>query len=218
MLGELGHLSGNSLNLIIKKMMKNNNITSRLLELFLRMLPKYVLRSFSNFGEITIIVSNKGILSVLLFLKNHSHYQFKVLCDVTAVDYLNRTSRFEVVYNLISIRYNTRIRVKTFVNELTSIDSVSSIFPSSSWYEREVWDLYGIWFNNHKDLRRILTDYGFEGFPIRKDFPLTGYTESRYDVEKRCVVSEPLELSQEFRTFNLKNPWVSAKNIKHSLF
>ena len=199
-------------------MMINNNITSRLLELFLRMLPKYVLRSFSNLGEITIIVSNKGILTVLLFLKNHSHYQFKVLCDVTAVDYLNRTSRFEVVYNLISIRYNTRIRVKTFVNELTSIDSVSSIFPSSSWYEREVWDLYGIWFNNHKDLRRILTDYGFEGFPIRKDFPLTGYTESRYDVEKKCVVSEPLELSQEFRTFNLKNPWVSAKNIKHSLF
>jgi len=182
------------------------------------MLPKYVLRSFSNLGEITIIVSNKGIGTVLLFLKDHSHYQFKVLCDVTAVDYLNRTSRFEVVYNLISIRYNTRIRVKTFLNELTSVDSVSSVFPSSSWYEREVWDLYGIWFNNHKDLRRILTDYGFEGFPIRKDFPITGYTESRYDVEKKCVVSEPLELSQEFRTFNLKNPWVQVKNIKHSFF
>ena len=105
-----------------------------------------------------------------------------------------------------------RIRIKTIVNEFTSVDSVGSVFPSSFWYEREVWDLYGIWFNNHNDLRRILTDYGFEGFPLRKDFPLTGYTECRYDTEKKCVVNEPLELPQEFRSFNLRNPWINNKN------
>jgi NADH:ubiquinone oxidoreductase subunit C len=132
--------------------------------------------------------------------------------DVTAVDFLNRKSRFEVVYNLISTRFNFRIRVKTIVNEITPVDSVGSVFPSGSWYEREIWDIYGIWFNNHNDLRRILTDYGFEGFPLRKDFPISGYTESRYDTEKKCVISEPLELPQEFRTFNLKNPWIKDKN------
>jgi len=195
-----------------------NEITFKLLGFFLGMFPKYVLRSFSTSDEITLIVSPKGIKPVLLFLKNHTHFQFKVLCDLTAVDFINRQSRFEVVYNLISIRFNARVRIKTFVNELTNLDSVNSVFLSSGWYEREVWDLYGIWFNNHNDLRRILTDYGFEGYPLRKDFPLTGYSESRYDVEKKCVVSEPLELSQEFRTFSLKNPWFKTKNIKRRFF
>jgi NADH dehydrogenase (ubiquinone) Fe-S protein 3 len=182
------------------------------------MFPKYILRSYLNLNEITLIVSYKGILPILVFIKDHTNCQFKVLCDVTAVDYLNRNCRFEVVYNLISVRFNSRIRIKTFVSELTSIDSVSSVFPSSGWYEREVWDLYGVWFNNHKDLRRILTDYGFEGFPIRKDFPITGYTESRYDIEKKCVISEPLELAQEFRTFSLKNPWIKSKNTEYKAF
>jgi NADH dehydrogenase (ubiquinone) Fe-S protein 3 len=193
-------------------MIVTNKICFKLLKHFQEMFPKYVLRASLALDEITLVVSHKGILPILMFLKNHSHFQFNVLVDVTAVDFLNRKSRFEVVYNLISTRFNFRIRVKTIVNEITAVDSVGSVFSSGSWYEREIWDIYGIWFNNHNDLRRILTDYGFEGFPLRKDFPITGYTESRYDTEKKCVISEPLELPQEFRTFNLKNPWIKDKN------
>ena len=130
-----------------------------------------------------------------------------MLIDITAVDYPLRSSRFEVVYQLLSIHYNARIRVKTNVDELTPIESVSSLFPSANWFERETWDMFGICFLNHPDLRRIFTDYGFEGHPLRKDFPVSGYVEFRYDDSKKRVISEPVELAQEFRYFDFASPW-----------
>merc|ERR1711860_391852 len=129
------------------------------------------------------------------------------ITDITAIDVPTRDYRFEIVYIMLSLRYNARIKVKTYTDELTPIDSITPILEGANWYEREIWDLYGVFFANHPDLRRILTDYGFEGHPFRKDFPLSGYTEVRYDEElKRCVV-EPLELAQEFRKFEYSSPW-----------
>lgn len=158
-------------------------------------------------GELTLIVPSCSIYEVLLFLRDHTNCQFKVLTDLCAVDYPERKARFEVVYNLISIRYNTRIRVKTSVDEVTPVESVCSIFNAAVWWEREIWDLFGVFFSNHPDLRRILTDYGFEGHPLRKDFPLSGYVEVRYDETQKRVVCEPLELTQEFRSFDFSSPW-----------
>jgi NADH dehydrogenase (ubiquinone) Fe-S protein 3 len=157
--------------------------------------------------EITLVVPSTSVYEVLLFLRDHQSCQFRVLSDLTAVDFPERDTRFEVVYNLLSIHYNTRIRVKTLVNEITPIDSIIAIHSSANWYEREVWDLYGIFFTNHPDLRRILTDYGFEGHPLRKDFPLSGFTEVRYDAISKRVITEPAEFSQEFRNFNFASPW-----------
>ena len=157
--------------------------------------------------EIICIVPSWALLPFLTFLKNHTNTQFKMLIDITAVDYPSRSSRFEVVYQLLSIHYNARIRVKTNVDELTPIESVSSLFPSANWFERETWDMFGICFLNHPDLRRILTDYGFEGHPLRKDFPVSGYVEFRYDDSKKRVISEPVELAQEFRYFDFASPW-----------
>merc|ERR1719443_2643186 len=127
--------------------------------------------------------------------------------DICGVDYPSRDKRFEVVYNLLSIKTNSRIRVKTLVDEKTAVPSVCSVFSAANWWERETWDLYGVYFDGHPDLRRILTDYGFQGHPQRKDFPLTGYYEVRYDDDLSRVVQEPLELAQEYRKFDLKNPW-----------
>ncbi len=127
--------------------------------------------------------------------------------DIAGVDYPTRENRFEVVYNLLSVRYNNRIRVKTYASEVNPVPSVSSLYPGANWFEREAWDMYGIFFTGHPDLRRILTDYGFEGYPLRKDFPLTGYVEVRYDDEKKRVVAEPLELAQQFRSFDNASPW-----------
>jgi len=168
-------------------------------------LPIYT-TTFSR-NELTIVVPSCSIYEVLLFLRDHTNCQFKILADLCVVDYPEREARFEVVYNLISVRYNTRIRVKTSVDEVTPLESVTSIFKAANWWEREAWDLYGVFFSNHPDLRRILTDYGFEGHPLRKDFPLTGYVEVRYDETQRRVVCEPLELSQEFRSFDFASPW-----------
>jgi NADH dehydrogenase (ubiquinone) Fe-S protein 3 len=162
---------------------------------------------FIDKGHITLHIPSKDLVICLKVLKSHSHCQFKVLADITAVDYPARSSRFEVIYQLLSVRFNTRLTVKLCISAATSLESASSVYFSSSWYEREVWDMFGIFFVNHPDLRRILTDYGFEGHPLRKDFPLSGYTEVRYDEEKKRVVSELLELSQEFRSFRLEIPW-----------
>ena len=131
------------------------------------------------------------------------------LIDITAVDYPDRENRFTVVYNLLSVDLNSRIRLKTEVDGLTSIESVTALYPCAAWWEREVWDMFGIFFTNHPDLRRILTDYGFQGHPLRKDFPVTGYTEVRYDETEKRVIYEPLELSQEFRSFDFASPWES---------
>jgi NADH/F420H2 dehydrogenase subunit C len=127
--------------------------------------------------------------------------------DITAVDYPTKTERFEVVYNLLSLQYNTRVRIKTQVSELTPLESLVPLYNSASWWERETWDMFGIFFSNHPDLRRILTDYGFEGHPLRKDFPLSGYVEVRYDDSEKRVLTEALELTQDFRYFDFASPW-----------
>jgi len=162
-------------------------------------------------GELCIVVTPPAITHVMTFLRDHSNCQYKVVSDVTAVDYPERPERFEVVYNLLSVRYNSRIRVKVLVDEVTPVESVAHVYPAAAWYEREVWDMFGIFFTNHPDLRRILTDYGFDGHPLRKDFPLSGYVEVRYDDTKKRVVSEPIEMAQEFRQFDFSSPWENKR-------
>lgn len=159
------------------------------------------------FGELMIAVDVAGIVSLMTFLRDDARCQFKVLVDVTAVDWPTRAQRFDVVYNLLSMRHNLRIRVKARAEEEVPVPSVVSVYPTANWFEREVWDMYGVMFANHPDLRRILTDYGFQGHPLRKDFPMTGYVEVRYDDEQKRVVYEPVKLTQEFRKFDYMSPW-----------
>ena len=158
-------------------------------------------------NELEILIHPDGVVPVLQFLKRNHATQFHSFIDLTAVDVPTRVFRFEVVYNLLSVRYNSRVRVKTYTDELTPVDSICDIYEGANWFEREVWDMYGVFFSNHPDLRRILTDYGFAGHPLRKDFPLTGFVEVRYDDEVKRVVCEPLELTQEYRKFDLPSPW-----------
>ncbi|XP_015369555.1 PREDICTED: NADH-ubiquinone oxidoreductase subunit 9 [Diuraphis noxia] len=177
-------------------------------------LPKYIQKiQISSRNELELLIAPDGVLPVFHFLKNQTNCQFANLSDICAVDVPQRSNRFEIVYNLLSLRFNTRLRVKTYTDELTPIDSITSIYEGANWYEREIWDMFGVFFTNHPDLRRILTDYGFEGHPFRKDFPLSGYVEVRYDDEKRRVVVEPLEMSQEFRRFELSTPWEQFPNF-----
>jgi len=192
---------------------KNDALKQQLLtwgEYCAEVLPKYVQKvQIQSHNELELLIHPEGVLPVISFLKEHTNGQFTSIADICGVDVPSRPYRFEVVYNLLSIRFNQRIRVRTYTDEQTPIDSICSIFPGANWYEREVWDMYGVFFANHPDLRRILTDYGFEGHPFRKDFPLSGYTECRYDDEVKRVVIEPLEMSQEFRKFELEAPWES---------
>lgn len=162
-------------------------------------------------GELTLHVKIEFLHFILRFLRDCSLSQFKILSDLTAVDYPQRKNRFEVIYSLLSIRYQSRIRIKVYVDETTPVASVTDLFSGANWMEREVWDLFGIYFSNHPDLRRILTDYGFEGHPFRKDFPLSGYVEVRYDDEQKRVVTEPIEMAQEFRHFDFMSPWEQVK-------
>jgi NADH/F420H2 dehydrogenase subunit C len=157
--------------------------------------------------ELILVVSSDKIFLSLSFLKYHIGYRYQMLSCVSGVDFLGEIYRFSVVYDLLSLTYNSRMRIKVFVNEITPVASAVNVFINANWWEREIWDLYGIYFDNHPDLRRILTDYGFEGHPMRKDFPLSGYVELRYDDSKKRVVVEPLELTQEFRTFSFETPW-----------
>jgi len=166
-----------------------------------------ILSTSINSNENIIILSHDSLLFSLNCLKLHTNYQYNLLTCISGVDYMHSKYRFGVVYDLLSLVMNSRIRVKVFVNEITSVDSTVNIFQNANWWEREIWDLYGVYFNNHPDLRRILTDYGFEGYPMRKDFPLSGYVEVRYDQTKRRVVLEPIELTQEFRSFSFETPW-----------
>ena len=175
--------------------------------LVLRMVPKWVSKYTLQTNEMTFTIFPQSVFGFFYFLKNHTATQFKMLVDITAVDYPSRANRFKVVYHLLSLQYNTRLRVKVPVNENIAIDSITSIYPTANWFERETWDMFGICFLNHPDLRRLLTDYGFEGHPLRKDFPLSGYIEFRYDDSKKRVVSEPIELSQDFRFFDFSSPW-----------
>jgi NADH dehydrogenase (ubiquinone) Fe-S protein 3 len=181
--------------------------TAMYIQSFISIVPRWIVQLRVEKNEIIILTKPEFVYSLVCFLKKHTSTQYKMLVDVCAVDYPSRDHRFEVVYNLLSILYNSRIRIKTSVNEITPIHSVSSLYPSAGWYEREAWDLFGVYFSNHPDLRRILTDYGFEGHALRKDFPLSGYTEVRYDDSEKRVVSEKIELSQEFRVFDSTSPW-----------
>ena len=158
-------------------------------------------------GELTLIVPAAGILAVLAALRDDSECLFEVLIDICGVDYPEREKRFDVVYHLLSPRRNRRVRVKCQTDEDTPVPSAVDVFPAANWYEREAYDMYGILFSGHPDLRRILTDYGFQGFPLRKDFPLTGYVEVRYDDDLKRVVYEPVRLTQEFRSFDFESPW-----------
>ena len=167
--------------------------------------------------ELSITVKTTDIKKVLLYLRDHTYSKYEVLIDIVGVDYPSRgietgsgIGRFEVNYLLLSVRYNARLIVKCNVDEVTPIDSVTDIYKVAGWHEREVYDMFGIYFTGHPDLRRILTDYGFAGHPLRKDFPLTGYTEVRYDTVEKRVLYEPVEIAQEFRSFNLVSPWSNA--------
>ncbi|MBI4031796.1 MAG: NADH-quinone oxidoreductase subunit C [Proteobacteria bacterium] len=165
-------------------------------------------------GELTLTAQRDGIVKVLQFLKTDRECDFKVLVDITAVDYPEHPDRFDVVYNLLSLGQNQRVRVKISAGEETVVPSVTGVYSAAGWYEREVWDMYGIYFSGNPDLRRILTDYGFEGHPLRKDFPLTGYVEVRYDDESRRVVYEPVKLVQDFRRFDFLSPWEGMTDVQ----
>lgn len=157
--------------------------------------------------EKSIVISYSYLLLALTILKKHISYQYKLLTCISGVDLLGSSYRFVVVYELLSLAFNTRLKLKVFLNEITVLQSSIPVFINADWWEREIWDLYGIYFSNHPDLRRILTDYGFEGHPMRKDFPLSGYIELRYDESKKRVITESIQLSQDFRTFSLETPW-----------
>ena len=158
-------------------------------------------------NQIEIIIDSKKLISSLQFLKDNSQCQFRQLTDIAGVDYPDREKRFEVVYHLLSFKNNLRVRVKVFINEDTAIDSLTPVFPCANWFEREAFDMYGIQFNDHPDLRRILTDYGFEGYPLRKDFPLSGNVEVRYNEIEKKIVYEPVKLQQDYRHFDIQSPW-----------
>jgi NADH-quinone oxidoreductase subunit C len=160
-----------------------------------------------DFDELTVAAKAADIVAVMRFLRDDANCRFFCLIDITAVDWPAREQRFEVVYHLLSPQHNTRVRVKTLTDEVTPVPSIIEVFPAADWYEREIYDLYGIVFTGHPDMRRILTDYGFEGHPLRKDFPLTGFVEVRYDDELKRVVYEPVRLTQEFRNFDFLSPW-----------
>ena len=158
-------------------------------------------------GELTLTVSGDRIVDVLTFLRDDAGCRFEVLIDICGVDWPARAQRFDVVYHLLSPRLNQRVRVKVLTDEETPVPSVIGVYPAANWYEREAYDMYGILFTGHPDLRRLLTDYGFQGYPLRKDFPLTGYVEVRYDDAAKRVVYEPVRLPQEFRNFDFLSPW-----------
>ena len=158
-------------------------------------------------NEGAIIVGSENVTKILTFLRDHTSCQYKLLVELCGADYPSRETRFEVVYELLSVSSNTRLRVKTPVDEFKGASSVPPLYKNALWSERETWDLYGIFFKDHPDHRRILTDYGFDGYPLRKDFPLSGFTEVRYDESSKRVIYEPLEMPQEFRSFDLQTPW-----------
>ncbi|RCW85458.1 NADH-quinone oxidoreductase subunit C [Phyllobacterium bourgognense] len=165
------------------------------------------------YGDLAIEVEIGALLDTLTFLRDDEQCQFVSLIDISGVDYPSRAERFDVVYHLLSPRRNLRIRVKVATDEDTPVPSATPVYPGADWYERETYDLYGVLFSGHPDLRRILTDYGFEGHPLRKDFPLTGFVEVRYDDEVKRVVYEPVELRQEFRNFDFQSPWEGTEYV-----
>ena len=163
------------------------------------------------YGELTLLAERHRIVDVLKLLRDHPDYRFQQLIDICGADYPERARRFDVVYHLLSLVKNHRVRIKVQTDEDTPVPTVVSVYPSADWFEREAFDMYGVFFDGHPDLRRLLTDYGFHGYPLRKDFPMTGYVEVRYDDELKRVVYEPVKLTQEFRQFDFLSPWEGAK-------
>lgn len=216
----------------------NNNISHSSLDFIEQLFPNACFLTVQEHNSATLFLPSQDLIPVLSVLKDHSMTQYKTLADITAVDWLGRAnntkfesnklsnisldlrisrvlsldSRFCLVYNLLSTRFNSRLLVKTFIGINDFISSVTPLYNSGNWWEREVWDMFGIFFSGHPDLRRLLTDYGFRGFPLRKDFPLSGYTENRYDENSKRVVIDSVGLSQEFRYFDLGSPWESGYN------
>ena len=172
-----------------------------------------VKRSKINFKQLFIDIEIENLISVILFLKTNDKCKFKQLIDITAVDYPEKEKRFKIVYLLLSHENNFRIIINTEIDEKKTVPSITKIFPSANWMEREVFDMYGISFKDHPDLRRILTDYGFDGYPLRKDFPLTGHTEVRYSESKKKVISEPVKLEQQYRNFDFESPWEGTRYV-----
>jgi len=170
-------------------------------------------KSEINFEQLLIDVDNENLISTILFLKTNEKCRFKQLIDITAVDYPKKEKRFKMIYLLLSHEKNLRIIININIDEKTTVPSVIKIFPSANWMEREVFDMYGISFQDHPDLRRILTDYEFKGYPLRKDFPLTGHTEVRYSENEKKVIYEPVKLDQEYRKFDFESPWEGTKYI-----
>lgn len=175
--------------------------------------PDCVLGWDISFGELSVDVSPASIVGFVETLKTDVNFKFSTLVDITAVDYPERAKRFDVVYHFLSMYRNTRIRLRLAVREEQNVPSIVQVHPSANWFEREVFDMYGVIFSDHPDLRRLLTDYGFRGFPLRKDFPTTGYTEVRYDEAEKRVVYEPVELVQEYRQFDFMSPWEGAHYV-----
>ena len=165
------------------------------------------------FGELTVNVRRAEIVKVISFLRDDPTCRYASLIDIAGADYPGRERRFDVVYHMLSMAHNTRIRIKATTDADTPMPSVTGLFPNADWYEREAFDMYGISFEGHPDLRRILTDYGFEGHPLRKDFPLSGFVEVRYDEERKAVIYEPVDLPQEYRSFDFMSPWEGAKYV-----
>ena len=173
-----------------------------------------ILSSKIKHDQINICIVDNNLIEVMIFLKTHSSTKFRQLIDITAVDYPERDKRFKMVYLLLSHEKNSRIKIEFDIKEGEILSSLTSIFPSANWMEREVFDMYGVEFKDHPDLRRILTDYGFTGHPLRKDFPLTGHNEVRYSEEDKKVIYEPVKLEQNYRNFDYESPWEGTKYIK----
>ena len=186
---------------------------SALAERLAAALPQAVMGHELHHGELSVRIARDAILATLTYLRDDPGCRFTVLCDICGVDYPDRPERFDVVYNLLSMSENLRIRLKVETDEENPVASATGLFNAAGWWEREAWDLYGIYFSDHPDLRRILTDYGFDGHPLRKDFPLTGYVELRYDEDQKRVVYEPVKLKQEFRSFDFLSPWEGMDHI-----
>merc|ERR1711908_197059 len=209
-MGTLIGLLGWSVRMALRKLEGAFTPAQQVLTRIRSMLPRLVTSGVVVGGEPILYVEPEHVPTVLTFLRDHSGTACKQLTELTALDIPSREKRFELVYQLLSHDHNSRIRVKTLVGGHegdAGVPSVSHLFSAANWLERDVWDMYGVYFPGHPDLRRILTDYGFQGHPLRKDFPLTGFVECRYDPSKKRVVTEPLELAQEFRSFDLLSPW-----------
>ena len=179
-----------------------------------RALAKHILDTEVQKGELVVKIKPESVKAFFSFLRDDTECAFRFLMDITAVDFPERTQRFEVVYNLLSIKQNLRVRIKICVQDGQVLPTVTNLYNAAGWFEREVWDMFGIRFNDHPDLRRILTDYGFEGHPLRKDFPLTGHYEVRYDDTEQRVVYEPVKLDQDFRRFDYVSPWEGMTDVQ----